>query len=151
MTVLVVSAVFIPIALPFIRTNFTFPVIEQQLGMGLLSIRIRKTSLSAPVAREVRALRKSQKSQVLVFSCKAMERAHPRSVVAPSCEASASWPRPLRPSLHQLFNERACHIRGHPGVATDQRSFVQHRLGPVKGGNVGAFEEFPDRDHLAPE
>jgi hypothetical protein len=37
MMVLVVSAVFIAIALPFIRTNFTFPVIEQQLGMGLLS------------------------------------------------------------------------------------------------------------------
>src|SRR6266849_1449245 len=54
-------------------------------------------------------------------------------------------------SLHQLFYERASHIGRHPGVTMDQRAFVQHRLGSVKGEDIGALEEFADGDFLAPE
>src|SRR5260370_5662550 len=56
-----------------------------------------------------------------------------------------------RASLHQLFNKRASHIRGHARVAMDQRSFVQDRLRPMQGGDIRALEEFPDGDLLAPK
>jgi hypothetical protein len=36
-------------------------------------------------------------------------------------------------------------------VVMDQWAFVQHRLRPVKGGNVGALEEFPDGNLFSPE
>jgi len=53
--------------------------------------------------------------------------------------------------LHQLLNERAGHVWTYPHVTMHQRAFVQHRLGTVQGGNVGALEESPDGDLITPE
>src|SRR6267143_2879967 len=58
--------------------------------------------------------------------------------------AGRSW-------LHQLFYERTGRVGRHPELAMDQRAFVQHRLGAVKGGDVRALKEFADGDFLAPE
>src|SRR5713226_2279865 len=54
-------------------------------------------------------------------------------------------------ALHQFFNERASHIRGHARVLPDERSFVQDRLRSMQGGDIRALEEFPDGDLLAPK
>jgi hypothetical protein len=54
-------------------------------------------------------------------------------------------------SLHQLFDERARRVRRYPGIAMDQGTFVQHRLGSVKGWDIGALEESADGNFFAPE
>src|SRR6267378_1122967 len=58
--------------------------------------------------------------------------------------AGRSW-------LHQLFYKRPGSVGRHPELAMDQRAFVQHRLGAVQGGDVGALEKFADGDFLVPE
>src|SRR5438876_10110473 len=53
--------------------------------------------------------------------------------------------------LHQLLDERTGHFGRHLQIAMDQRAIVQDRLGAMQRGNVGALEEFPDGNLLAPE
>src|SRR5213078_124113 len=53
--------------------------------------------------------------------------------------------------LHQLLDERTRHIRRHLQIAMDQRAAVQDRLSAMQRGNVGALEEFPDGNLLAPK
>ena len=56
-----------------------------------------------------------------------------------------------RPWLHQLLNELAGSVRGYPHATIDQRALVQHGFGTVQGRNVGALEEFSDRDLITPQ
>src|SRR5256886_16501578 len=53
--------------------------------------------------------------------------------------------------LHQLLDERTGNFGRHLQIAMDQRAIVQDRLGTVQSRNVGALEEFPDGNLLAPE
>src|SRR5215469_2568504 len=54
-------------------------------------------------------------------------------------------------TLHQFFDEAARHIGGHPRFETHKRALVQHRLGSVQAGHIGALEEFSYGDFFAPK
>src|SRR5437879_8954063 len=53
--------------------------------------------------------------------------------------------------LRQLLDERTGNFGRHLKIAMDERAIVQDRLGAMQRGNVGALEEFPDGNLLAPE
>jgi hypothetical protein len=76
------------------------------------------------------------------------------SGVLPAVKARAlpaSKPQPLPVALHHLLYDGGGRVGGDLEVLMNQRTFGQHRLAAVQGGNVGALEEFPDGYLLTPE
>ena len=57
----------------------------------------------------------------------------------------------FRDALHQFFNKAARHIGRHARIATDEWTFVQHRLGRMQSRQVGTLKEPPDGDFFSPK